>query len=110
MCKNTHNNKEKSSCEMETVKQAVANMTEDEQIEILELLKKTFYIPVVMSKEYLATLLNKTEESIDIDKLKDNPYLIDRTHDSMDEIIQDVASDWFEDDNEEESDSNTNED
>jgi hypothetical protein len=88
---------------METVKQAIVNMTEDEQFEVLKLLNKTFYIPVVMSKEYLSALLNKTEESIDIDKLKDNPYLIDKVHDRMDEIIQDVAADWFEDDIDDES-------
>jgi hypothetical protein len=93
---------------METVKQAIVNMTEDEQFEVLKLLEKTFYIPVVMSKEYLATLLNKTEESIDIDKLNDNSYLIDKVHDRMDEIIQDVASDWFENDvDDEKSDTNT---
>ena len=84
---------------MEAIKQAIANMSEDEQCEILEMLKKTFYIPVVMSKEYLATLLDKTEESINIDKLKDNPYIIDRVHDRIDEVIQDVAGDWFEDNN-----------
>jgi hypothetical protein len=59
-----------------------------------------------MSKEYLATLLDKDEECISIDKLKDNPYLIDRVHDRMDEIIQEVAADWF-DDNDDKSETNT---
>ena len=89
---------------MEAVKQAIANMSEDEQSEILEMLKKTFYIPVVMSKEYLATLLDKTEESIDIDKLKNNPYLIDRTHDRIDDLVQQVAGNWFEDNNDDDDD------
>jgi hypothetical protein len=95
---------------MEAVKQAIANMSEDEQVEILEMLKKTFYIPVVMSKEYLSTLLDKTEESIDIDKLKNNPYLIDRVHDRIDDVVQQVASDWFEDNNDDDASDSSTED
>ena len=41
-----------------------------------------------MSREYMATLLDKTEVSIDIDKLKNNPYVIDRVHDRIDEVAR----------------------
>lgn len=50
------------SATMEAVKYAIDNMTEQEKFQVLKLLEGTFYMPVVITRDYLTTLLDRDQD------------------------------------------------
>jgi hypothetical protein len=93
---------------MDSIKEIVSNLSADEQFEILECIEKNFFIPVIMGKEYLATLLRRTEITTDdLQLLQNNVVLNDDIIECAHEKIQELSGiDSSDDEYEEESDNN----
>lgn len=75
------------SATMEAVKYAIDNMTEAEKFQVLKHLEGTFYMPVVITQDYLTTLLDKGFDEKDIRDLNANSDINDTvfmaTHDEL---------------------------
>jgi hypothetical protein len=69
---------------MEAIKLAIKKMNEQERFEVIKLLEGTFYMPVVITKDYLETLLEKEVDEkfmIDMNANSDiNDAVLDATH------------------------------
>jgi Ulp1 family protease len=77
---------------MNDIKKIVSNMSADEQFEILQCIEKNYFIPVIMGKEYLATLLRRTEITADdLKSLQDNVVLNDEIIECAHEKIQELS-------------------
>lgn len=96
---------------IEVIKNIVSNMSADEQFEIIQCIEQNYYIPVVLGKEYLATLLRRTQfTDNDLKELQDNIVLNDEIIECAHEKIQELSGFTSKDDDyeeEPESDDNT---
>ncbi len=100
---------------IEEVKNIVSKMSAEEQFEILQCIEKNFFIPVVMGKEYLATLFGQTYiTSDDLKSLQDNISLndeiIETTHEKLHESGMFASDDEHYTESEDEDDEESSED
>ena len=79
---------------MEDITRTILSMSENEQFEILQLLEKTFYIPIVFSNEYLETLLDKRRVTKEfMQALNDNSYVNDQVIEAVHDVLQSNLND-----------------